>query len=65
MAAALGIRLSGPRIYGKQQTDDPWLNPEAPDPSGQDIRRALRLYLKAMTICALLLFVIVLLQVTV
>ena len=65
MAAALGIRLSGPRIYGKQKTDDPWLNPEAPDPSGQDIRRALRLYLKAMTICALLLFVIVLLQVTV
>ncbi len=65
MAAALGIRLSGPRIYGEQQTEDPWLNPDAPDPSGQDIRRALRLYLKAMTICALLLFVIVLLQVTV
>tara|TARA_R110002051_G_scaffold1194_1_gene6506 strand:+ start:1366 stop:2316 length:951 start_codon:yes stop_codon:yes gene_type:complete len=65
MAAALGIRLSGPRIYGKQQTDDPWLNSGASDPSAQDIRRALSLYLKAMAICTLLLFVIVLLQVTV
>ncbi|CAN0603372.1 unnamed protein product, partial [Ectocarpus sp. 12 AP-2014] len=32
MAAGLGVRLSGPRIYDGQPSDDPYLNADAPDP---------------------------------
>lgn len=55
MAGALGIRLSGPRNYGDRQSHEPWLNPAASDPDAHDIRRALRLYVKAMILSALLL----------
>lgn len=53
MAGALGIRLSGPRIYGTHVTDEPWLNPGAPDPKADDMHRALSLYARAMTLMAL------------
>src|SRR5258707_8865344 len=43
MAGALGIRLSGPRIYEGQLSQEPWLNGEAPDPSAADLNRALAL----------------------
>ncbi|MEM9267961.1 MAG: adenosylcobinamide-phosphate synthase CbiB [Pseudomonadota bacterium] len=43
MAASLGIRLSGPRVYEGTQTQDSWLNGNAPDPEGEDIMQALRL----------------------
>ena len=43
MAASLGIRLSGPRVYEGTQTQDPWLNGNAPDPEGEDMMQALRL----------------------
>ncbi|CAM5328042.1 Cobalamin biosynthesis protein CobD [Frigidibacter albus] len=48
MAGALGIRLSGPRIYDDRVSDEPWLNGEAPDPAPADLRRALGLYRRAM-----------------
>jgi adenosylcobinamide-phosphate synthase len=53
MAAALSVRLSGPRIYGDRIADEPWLNAGASDPRPQDLTRALKLYRRAMAICAL------------
>lgn len=52
MAGALGIRLSGPRIYEGQLSQEPWLNGEAPDPSAADLKRALALYRRAMLVLA-------------
>lgn len=43
MAGALGIRLSGPRVYADRVADEPWLNAGAPDPKATDIGAALRL----------------------
>ena len=50
MAAALGVRLSGPRSYAGGISAEPWLNAGAPDPDGSDVQRALRLYRRAMVI---------------
>lgn len=55
MAAGLGVRLSGPRFYDGEPTDDPFLNAEAPDPLPADITLGLRLYRRAMLIGAALL----------
>ena len=55
MAGALGVRLSGPRIYDGQPSDDPWLNGVAGDPRPQDLTRGLELYRKAVALFALLL----------
>jgi adenosylcobinamide-phosphate synthase len=52
MAGALGIRLSGPRIYDGRLSQEPWLNGEAPDPSAADLKRALALYRRAMLVLA-------------
>lgn len=43
-AAALGVRLSGPRLYDGQMSADPWLNKSGRDPSAQDIEHGLRLF---------------------
>ncbi|WFE73872.1 adenosylcobinamide-phosphate synthase CbiB [Roseinatronobacter sp. S2] len=48
MAGALGVRLSGPRIYDGTATDDPWVNGTCPDPKAADLRKALALYRRAM-----------------
>lgn len=48
MAGSLGIRLSGPRIYGNRQSDEPWVNPGQPDPDSAGIHAALRLYRRAL-----------------
>ncbi|WP_103762028.1 MULTISPECIES: adenosylcobinamide-phosphate synthase CbiB [Roseovarius] len=53
MAGALNVRLSGPRIYDGRANDEPWLNGAAPDPTPEDLLRALSLYRRAMTLCAL------------
>ncbi|MEP2139293.1 MAG: adenosylcobinamide-phosphate synthase CbiB, partial [Erythrobacter sp.] len=37
MATGLGVRLSGPRMYDGQPSDDPYLNANAPDPLPADI----------------------------
>jgi cobalamin biosynthesis protein CobD/CbiB len=51
MAGALGIRLSGPRIYGDRVADEPWLNAGAADPAPYDLKRGLALYARAMVLC--------------
>ncbi|PTW50659.1 adenosylcobinamide-phosphate synthase CbiB [Rhodovulum kholense] len=53
MAGGLGLRLSGPRIYGDRVSDEPWLNAGAPDPEPRDLWRGLGLYLQAMAVLAL------------
>ncbi|TCO71941.1 adenosylcobinamide-phosphate synthase CbiB [Rhodovulum euryhalinum] len=55
MAGALGVRLSGPRVYGDRISDEPWLNGTAPDPAPGDLDRGLWLYLRAMAALGLLL----------
>ena len=55
VASALGIRLSGPRIYGGVASSDPWLNEAGRDPSPQDITAALRLYSRLLWLVSLLL----------
>lgn len=52
MAGALGIRLSGPRIYDKRVSDEPWVNGTCPDPSPADLKRGLALYRRAMVALA-------------
>ncbi|WP_417720715.1 adenosylcobinamide-phosphate synthase CbiB [Salipiger sp.] len=61
MAAALGVRLSGPRTYGDRIAEEPWLNGAAPDPGPRDLSAALALYRCAMVLCALALGVAALL----
>jgi adenosylcobinamide-phosphate synthase len=53
MAGALGVRLSGPRVYADRVADEPWLNAGAPDPDAQALSRGLALYLRAMALCGL------------
>jgi adenosylcobinamide-phosphate synthase len=47
MAGALGIRLSGPRLYDGQQVEEPWVGPDLAAPTCRDIARALRVFVKA------------------
>lgn len=54
MAGALGIRLSGPRIYGDRVAPEPWVNAGAPDPTPLDLGRGLGLYRRAMVALAVL-----------
>lgn len=60
MAYALGIRLSGPRIYNNVVSDEPWLNESGADACALDIKRALHLFVKTLgvTIVLLVLFVV-------
>ena len=55
VAAALDIRLSGPRHYEDTVTTDPWLNKTGRDPSAADISLALRLYSRLLWVVSLLL----------
>lgn len=52
MAGALGVRLSGPRIYHGSATDEPWLNEGARDPLAADIVEGLTVYRRAMVLLA-------------
>lgn len=54
MAGALGIRLSGPRVYGDRVAQEPWVNGAAPDPVPGDLARGLALYRRAMVALAVL-----------
>ncbi|MDQ2079811.1 adenosylcobinamide-phosphate synthase CbiB [Xanthobacteraceae bacterium Astr-EGSB] len=47
MAAALGIALAGPRRYGAETVDDPFLNPSGREATPNDIARALRVLVAA------------------
>ncbi len=44
MAGALGLKLSGPRVYHGTETDDAWIGDGASEVTAADIRRALALY---------------------
>jgi len=44
MAGALGLKLSGPRVYHGTETDDAWIGNGASEVTAADIRRALALY---------------------
>lgn len=55
IAAALGIRLSGPRHYEDTATTDHWLNKTGRDPGAADISLALRLYSRLLWVVSLLL----------
>ena len=52
MAGALGVRMSGPRIYGDRVAAEPWLNGAARDPGAADVQAGLALYLRAMGLLA-------------
>ncbi len=52
LAGALSIRLSGPRVYDGEVTQEPWVNGRAPDPVPQDLGFGLEVYLKAMALMA-------------
>ena len=43
-AGALGLKLSGPRSYHGQETDDAWVGDGNPNLKADDIRRAIRLF---------------------
>ena len=58
MAGALGVRLSGPRIYHGSATDEPWLNEGARDPLAADIAQGLTVYRRAMLLLAGLLAIL-------
>lgn len=58
MAGALGVRLSGPRIYHGSATDEPWLNEGARDPLAADIVEGLVVYRRAMLLLAGLLAIL-------
>ena len=55
MAAGLGVRLSGPRVYGDRVAQEPWLNDGAPDPGGDAVKRGLVFYVRAMVLVAVML----------
>lgn len=47
MAGALGLRLAGPRIYGRTRVEDAWMGNGRAEAGAADVRRALRVYRKA------------------
>ena len=60
MAGALDVRLSGPRIYGDQTADEPWLNATAPDAGASALYRGLALYVRAMVLLVVILALVAL-----
>jgi len=60
MAGALGIRLSGPRIYDGVPVDERWVGEGRSDLTAKDIRGALKLYRTACGLQIAVLVVIVL-----
>jgi adenosylcobinamide-phosphate synthase len=58
MASALGVRLSGPRIYHGIVAEEPWLNGQASDPRVADIEQGLKLYRRAMMLLGGLLLIL-------
>ncbi|MBV1887330.1 MAG: adenosylcobinamide-phosphate synthase CbiB, partial [Parvibaculaceae bacterium] len=52
MAGALEVRLGGPRCYGNIQVEGAWLGDGRDDLDASDIRRALRIYVRAGIFCA-------------
>jgi adenosylcobinamide-phosphate synthase len=59
VAGALGIRLSGPRVYGGVRVDERWVGEGRSDLNAKDIRAALKLYRTACGVQIAVLAVIV------
>lgn len=57
MAGALGVRLSGPRVYADRIADEPWLNGTAPDPTAMDLSRGIALIRRAVALAGAVLVV--------
>lgn len=62
MAGALGLALAGPRRYGGQAFDDPWIGSGHRAATPLDIRRALYVYLVACLLTAVAVAVLLLLR---
>ncbi|MBU2958733.1 adenosylcobinamide-phosphate synthase CbiB [Paracoccus sp. 1_MG-2023] len=58
MAGALGVRLSGPRVYADRIAPEPWLNEGARDPDPEDLTRALRIYRRGVALMGLMLLTV-------
>jgi len=54
MAGALGLRLAGPRVYGRTRVEDVWMGDGRGEVVPDDIESALRLYRRA---CGILLLI--------
>ncbi len=59
-AAALNVRLSGPRYYDGILSDDEWLHEEGEDPSSKDIFLGLKLYNRLLNWVTLLSMILLL-----
>ena len=59
-AAALNVRLSGPRNYEGTLSDDEWLHEEGEDPSSKDIFLGLKLYNRLLNWVTLLSIILLL-----
>ena len=57
MAYALGVRLSGPRIYEQVTNDEPWLNANGANAGAAELQHGLIVYAYAMAWTAVLLAV--------
>ncbi|WP_443971108.1 adenosylcobinamide-phosphate synthase CbiB [Sphingobium sp. CR28] len=54
MAGALGLSLAGPVTYDGVLHEKPWIGGEGRQSTGSDVRRALRVYLRACLLLAIL-----------
>jgi adenosylcobinamide-phosphate synthase len=52
MAGSLGLRLAGPRRYGGQVVEDAWMGDGTPIATSADIRRALKILVRACALTA-------------
>ena len=52
MAGSLGLRLAGPRRYGGQPVEDAWMGDGTPLATPADIRRALKILVRACVLTA-------------
>lgn len=50
LAAALNVRLSGPRVYDGSISPEPWLNGDCPDPDGSGVRKGLTHYRRLLAL---------------
>lgn len=55
MAGALGLRLAGPRLYGGVESGSAWMGDGREELTVDDIRAALRVYISALLLQALIL----------
>ncbi len=62
LAGALGVRVSGPRVYVGNESNEPWVNASSPDPTVNSIRDGLRIYLISISLLVALIGVYALLS---